>query len=134
MTAAIFKMWVKKLDSQMQKSNRNIALVLDNCTAHPKVKGLTNITLIFLPLTQQQETSQWMLGLFDASNHIIEKILVALEKKDSTINILEGTKLLSNAWNAISEATIKNRFKKVNFIQAKDNQDINFLYSLNRTN
>ena len=49
MIAAIFEMWVKTLDSQMRKSNRNIALVLDNCTAHPKVKGLTNIKLIFLP-------------------------------------------------------------------------------------
>ena len=39
MTAAIFEMWVKKLDSQMRKSNRNIALVLDNCTAHPKVRA-----------------------------------------------------------------------------------------------
>ena len=47
MTAAIFETWVKKLDSQMRQSNRNIALVLDNCTPHPKVKGLTNIKLIF---------------------------------------------------------------------------------------
>ena len=44
------------------------------------------------------------------------------EKKDFTINVLEGTKLLSNAWNAVSEATIKKCFKKVNFIQAEDNQ------------
>ena len=49
MTAAIFEMWVKTLDSQMRKSNWSIALVLDNCTAHPKVKGLMNIKLIFLP-------------------------------------------------------------------------------------
>ena len=33
----------------MQKSNLNIAMVLDKCTTHPKVEGLTNIKLIFLP-------------------------------------------------------------------------------------
>ena len=49
--------------------------------------------------------------------------LVAFEeKKDFTINVLEETKLLSNAWNVISEATIKNCFKKVNFIQVEDKQ------------
>ena len=38
--------------------------------------------------------------------------LVAFEeKKDFTINVLEGTKLLSNAWNAVSEATIKTASK-----------------------
>ena len=50
------------------------------------------------------------------------RLLAFEEKKDFTINVLEGTKLLSNAWNAVSEATIKNCFKKINFIQAEDNQ------------
>ena len=50
------------------------------------------------------------------------RLLAFEEKKDFTINVLEGTKLLSNAWNAVSKATIKNCFKKVNFIQAEDNQ------------
>ena len=49
--------------------------------------------------------------------------LVAFEeKKDFTINVLEETKLLSYAWNVVSEATIENCFKKFNFIQAEDNQ------------
>ena len=50
------------------------------------------------------------------------RLLAFEEKKDFKINVLEGTKLLSNAWNAVSEAAIKNCFKKVNFIQAEDNQ------------
>ena len=49
MTSTIFEKWVKKLDLQMKKSQRKIALVLDNCTAHPNVSGLTNIMLVFLP-------------------------------------------------------------------------------------
>ena len=58
----------------MRKSNRNIALVIDNCTAHPKVKGLTNIKLIFFPPNTTARNHQWMLALFDASNPIMEKI------------------------------------------------------------
>ena len=49
MTCSIFESWLRKLDSLMRNSNRKIALVLDNCTAHPNVKGLTNVKLILLP-------------------------------------------------------------------------------------
>ena len=38
------------------------------------------------------------------------RLVVFEEKKDFTINVLEGTKLISNAWNAVSEATIKKVF------------------------
>ena len=128
MTAAIFEMLVKKLDSEMRKSNRNIALMLNNCTAHPKVKGFTNIKLIFLPPNTTARTQSMDAGVIRClKSHYRKNLskmrLVAFEeKKDFTINVLEGTKLLSNAWNAVSEATIKNCFKKVNFIQAEDNQ------------
>ena len=110
----------------MRKSNRNIALVLDNCTAHPKVKGLTNIKLIFLPPNTTARTQQMVAGVIRCVKSLYRKNLAKIrlvafeEKKDFTINVLEGMKLLSNAWNAVSEATIKNCFKKVNFIQEED--------------
>ena len=49
MTSTIFEKWVKKLDLQMRKRQRKIALVLDNCTAHRSGSGLTKIMLVFLP-------------------------------------------------------------------------------------
>ena len=128
MTAAIFKTWVKKLDSQMRKSNRNIALVLDNCTAHPKVEGLMNIKLIFLPPNTTARTQPMDAGVIQCLKSHYRKNLAKMhlvafqEKKNFTINVLERTKLLSNAWNKVSEATIKNCFKKVNFLPGEDNQ------------
>ena len=50
------------------------------------------------------------------------RLVAFKEKNDFTINVLEGTKLLCNAWNVVSEATITNCFKKFNFIQTEDNQ------------
>ena len=44
------------------------------------------------------------------------------EKKDFTTNVLEGTKLLSNAWNAVSEATIKTASKKSTSSKFKKNK------------
>ena len=128
MIAAIFETWVKTLDSQMRKSTRNIALVLDNCTAHSKVKELTNIKLIFFPPNTTARTQPMEAGVIRClkshyQKNLAKMFLVTFEKKkDFTINVLERTKLLSIAWNVVSEATIKNCFKKVNFIQAEDNQ------------
>ena len=46
MTSILFDQWLRKFDSEL---NRKIALILDNCPAHPHVEDLSNITLIFLP-------------------------------------------------------------------------------------
>ena len=96
MTAAIFEMWVKKLDSQTRKSNQNIVLVLDNCTAHPKVKELTNIKLIFLPFNTTARNQPIDAGVIRCLKSHYRKNLAKIrlvafeEKKDFTINVLEN--------------------------------------------
>ena len=40
---------VRELDSQFEKENRKIALIIDNCTAHPEIGGLKAIDFFFLP-------------------------------------------------------------------------------------
>ena len=49
MTGVLFEEWVRKLDSSFQAQNRKAALLIDNFPAHPEIKNLTNINLIFLP-------------------------------------------------------------------------------------
>ena len=102
--------------------------MLDNCTAHPKLKGFTNIKLIFLSPNTTARIQPMDAGVIRClKSHYLKNLakmclVVFEEKKDFTINVLEGTKLISNGWNEVSEAPIKNCFKKVNFIQAEDNQ------------
>ena len=48
-------------------------------------------------------------------------LLAFKEKKNFKIIVLERIRLLSNAWNSVSKATIKNCFKKVNFTQTEYN-------------
>ena len=40
MTSDIFKNWVIKFDKWCQRQRRKCAMIVDNCPAHPKVKGL----------------------------------------------------------------------------------------------
>ena len=48
MTRALFEDWIKKLDGRMRLEGRHIALLVDNCPAHPFI-GMSNVELIFLP-------------------------------------------------------------------------------------
>ena len=47
MTAAIFEEWLSEWDKVLALQKRQIALIVDNCAAHPKLSE--NIELIFLP-------------------------------------------------------------------------------------
>ena len=49
MTAELFEEWVRELDRKFSAAKRKIALIIDNCTAHPHVEQLASIELIFLP-------------------------------------------------------------------------------------
>ena len=49
MDSQIFEEQVRKLDRTFRMEGRKIALLVDNCPAHPFVSDLTNVQLIFLP-------------------------------------------------------------------------------------
>ena len=49
MDSQIFEEWVRKLDQTFRMEGRKIALLIDNCPAHPSVSDLTNVQLVFLP-------------------------------------------------------------------------------------
>ena len=49
MTGDLFGKWMRKFDSSFRAQDRKVVLLIDNCPAHPEIKNLTNINLIFLP-------------------------------------------------------------------------------------
>ena len=49
MNSQIFEEWVRKLDRTFRMEGRKIALLIDNCPAHPSDSDLTNVQLVFLP-------------------------------------------------------------------------------------
>ena len=51
MTSDIFHNWLLDFERDMAKKNRFIALIVDNCVAHPKdsADNLPHIKLVFLP-------------------------------------------------------------------------------------
>ena len=49
MTGALFTEWMKTVDDLYTQKKGKIVLIVDNCPAHPKIKHLKAITLVFLP-------------------------------------------------------------------------------------
>ena len=60
MTVELFEEWVRQLDQKFSAANRKIALIIDNCTAHPHVEQLNSIELIFLPPTPHPILRPWI--------------------------------------------------------------------------
>ena len=64
MTSEIFTDWLRNLDRNLQKKKRKIAMVVENCPAHPRARSLKNIELCFFLQTPQARLSRWIRGLF----------------------------------------------------------------------
>ena len=54
--ATLFKEWVGQLDNKFVAKGRKIALIIDNCPAHPKIDNLQAVELIFLPPNTTSKT------------------------------------------------------------------------------
>ena len=119
MTAELFEEWVRELDRMFSAAKRKIALIFDNCTAHPHVEQLASIELIFLPPNTTSHTQPMDQGVICSlkakyRSLAVRKLIAALEKKNPvpTISILSAMVMLEKAWNAVSNKTFSNCFKK----------------------
>ncbi|XP_063598706.1 tigger transposable element-derived protein 6-like [Penaeus indicus] len=118
MSSEIFKEWVRKVDRKFRVDGRKIALIIDNCPAHPTLSKLTNVQLVFLPPNTTsilQPMDQGVIRSLKAyyRGKVVRLISRALEKKPCPkISILQGMKLLADSWELVSKETIVNCFRK----------------------
>ena len=49
MNSELFEEWVREQDEKFENEGRNVALIIDNCPAHPVIENLKSITLYLLP-------------------------------------------------------------------------------------
>ena len=130
MTSTIFETWVRKLDINMKNSNRKIALVVDNCTAHPVIHGLTNVRLVFLPPNTTSKTQPMDAGVIRCLKAYYRKNLAGMRllafegKKELKVDVLEAVKLLDLAWNSVSDVSIQNCFRKVRFAPSTSEENL----------
>ena len=73
MNSEIFEEWVRKLDQKCCADDRNIALIIDNCPAHPSISNLTNVQLVFLPPNTTSILQPMDQGVYAALKRITEE-------------------------------------------------------------
>ena len=115
MNSEIFEEWVSKLDRKFRADDSKIALIIDNCPAHPSISNLTNVQIVFLPsnttsILQPKDQG----GMRSYRGRVVRLLCRALEKKEPCpkISILLSMKILVDSWEVATKETIMNCFRK----------------------
>ena len=119
MSGELFENWVHELDRKFAVS-KIIALIINNCKAHPQVENLKWVELIFLPPNTTSHIQSMDQGIIRAlkakyRSLAVPKLILALEKKEPIpkFSILSAMYMLKKAWDAISNQTFTNCFRKL---------------------
>ncbi|XP_041369493.1 tigger transposable element-derived protein 4-like [Gigantopelta aegis] len=126
MTGEMFSRWLVRLDKKMQRNGRKIAMIVDNCPAHPTLKGLKVIELIFLPpntTSQTQPMDQDVIN--NLKSHykrlvIMKQLHTADKNTDVLITVLDAMYLMQQSWRKVTRKTIANCFRHAKFVPSSN--------------
>ena len=114
MDGILFEEWIRELDRKSLSKGRNVALVIDNCPAHPHIDNLKAIKLFFLPPNTTSITQPMDQGVIRSlkakyRTNVVRKMIRSLEKNKTLpkISLLHGMQMLGSAWNALTTETIE---------------------------
>ena len=119
MTSAIFTTWVHEFDEDMARQGRQVALLIDNCPAHPDVRGLRATTLFFLPPNTTSVTQPMDQGVIlsfkrNYRKQLVDRLSQCIDSdKAFAVSVLDALHLMKSAWDLVSHETIANCFMHV---------------------
>ena len=115
----VFEERVRELDRKFSSEGRSVALVIDNCSAHPHIENLKSIKLFFLPPNTTSITQPMNQGVIRSlkakyRKNMVRKIIRSSKKNNALpeVSILKARQILVSAWNAVSTETIVDCFIK----------------------
>ena len=119
MDSSLFEEWVRDLDRKFDVEKRKIALIVDNCPAHPQIENLRAVK----PMDQGviRSTKAYYRRM------VVQKYIDAIDRKKSIhkLTVLDAMDLLVTAWDRVSTETIKNCFKKAGISRETQENAIN---------
>ena len=118
-----------------------MALIVDNCPAHPSLENLKSIHFYFLPLgttSALQPMDQGVARSLKARyrTRVIKRIIAAIDqgKQATPISILEAMKILVLSWgDDVTPTTIVNCFKEGGFSETAISKDDDPFANLHET-
>lgn len=135
MTGSLFEEWVRKQDRRFLLQGRSVALVLDNCSAHPQViNDLRAITMFFLPPNTTsclQPCDQGIIKNFKTiyRKRVLQKFISSFDGTGSTdthmkLSLLDASVMSAASWNEVTPATIQNCFRHAGFVSKNAEEEM----------
>ena len=121
MTGDLFTEFVRSLDQKMKCQNRKVALILDRCPAYPRIMGLTNVEMFFLPPNTTSKTQPLNAGIINVMKRnyrkrLVQRMLACYENQmEFKFDLLDALNNIKQAWDAVTEDVIVNCFRHVGF-------------------
>ena len=119
MDSEIFSDSARRFDAKFHVEGRKVALIIDNCPAHPNVDSLKAIELMFLPpntTSKFQPMDEEVIRALKAfyRTNVVRCQIKYIDAGGTTpkINILEAMRMLVRSWDTVSANTINNCFRK----------------------
>lgn len=128
MTAFLFEEWLRSLDNKFAAQQRKVAMIVDNCTAHPRLENLRAMELIFLPPNTTSILQPCDQGIIKNFKQIYRKIVVKRmilhiedQRKQKTddkflVSVLDAMHYVKSAWTQVAPQTIGNCFRHAGFV------------------
>ena len=129
MLSELFEQWIRKLDAIFLKKNRQVLLFVDNCPAHPMVRTLKAIKLVFLPPNTTSELQPCDMGIIHSfkmkyRSKILSKYVDAIDSgREASISLLDAFQMAKLAWSEITTETITNYFRKAGFVLSQNEDE-----------
>ena len=107
MDSSLFEEWVRDLERKFEVEKRKIALIVDNCPAHPQIENQRAVNLIFLPPNTTCQTQPMDQGVIRSTKAyyrrmVVQKYIDATDRKKSIpkLTVLDAMDLLVTAWDS----------------------------------
>lgn len=119
MTSSIFSEWLKNWDKSL---DRNILLLIDQCSAHKNLPSLKRIRVVFLPANTTsliQPCDQGIIRALKAyyRNEMRLRVLQLIDSSNLNANdiakkltLLTAMHLCKKAWDSVTEVTVSHLF------------------------
>ena len=134
MTSQIFEAWLRKWDTELTRKGRKVAVIVDNCPAHPHVKALQSIELLFLPPNTTSEIQPCDQGIIYTlkchyRKNMVKRLIQFIDNGSPLaqfkITLLEALQMVQVAWESVTSDTVSNCFRKAGFTsQLGDEMDM----------
>ncbi|XP_075786173.1 tigger transposable element-derived protein 4 [Pelodiscus sinensis] len=130
MTSEVFDQWMHKLDEKFQAQQRQVVIFIDSSPAHPVVKNLKSIELVFFPPSSSSKFIAMKQGVIRSlkvkyRHRLLKRFVDCVEgSKAFTLTLLDAADMLHLSWRNVTPETIIKSYNKAGFIsQTGENGD-----------